>query len=242
MVIPNRVLTAGDTNRTIATITWVMQQLAAAGLIDRVKLSPAPLRYGLFEADSTLDGGSFYGDPVTGRVTIYPGPDILPALTFRAEMAGYEPADSASIGIGVNGEFLFVEYTTGKIYRLSSFDSTRTMTLAANDSLSAHRTNLTNILNGTYIIPQASVAGVALYVGWGNVGAKPAGIDYAMDSLAVHRTAINSLLASGGGSGTSYYSGSGAPSGALGTDGSIYWDTVGLMEYRKLGGTWRQQP
>lgn len=37
-----------------------------------------------------------------------------------------------------------------------------------------------------------------------------------------------------------YLSGAGAPSESIGKNGDTYWDTVGLMEYRKLGGTWRQ--
>lgn len=40
---------------------------------------------------------------------------------------------------------------------------------------------------------------------------------------------------------SAYLSGSGAPSSTLGKNGDVYWDTVGLMEYAKMGGTWRQR-
>jgi hypothetical protein len=46
-------------------------------------------------------------------------------------------------------------------------------------------------------------------------------------------------------SGTLYgiaLSGAGVPSSGLGKNGDSYWDTTGLMEYRKAAGTWRQQP
>ncbi len=38
-----------------------------------------------------------------------------------------------------------------------------------------------------------------------------------------------------------YLSGIGAPSAGLGKNGDTYWDTVGLYEWRKVGGSWRQQ-
>lgn len=37
-----------------------------------------------------------------------------------------------------------------------------------------------------------------------------------------------------------YLSGAGAPAAGLGKNGDFYWDTVGLMAYVKMGGTWRQ--
>jgi hypothetical protein len=37
-----------------------------------------------------------------------------------------------------------------------------------------------------------------------------------------------------------YLSGAGTPTAGVGKNGDTYWDTVGLVEYRKLGGTWRQ--
>lgn len=39
-----------------------------------------------------------------------------------------------------------------------------------------------------------------------------------------------------------YISGAGEPAASLGKNGDTYWDTVGLYEWRKVGGTWRQQP
>ncbi len=37
-----------------------------------------------------------------------------------------------------------------------------------------------------------------------------------------------------------YLSGAGEPAAGLGKNGDTYWDTVGLMGYRKMGGSWRQ--
>jgi len=39
-----------------------------------------------------------------------------------------------------------------------------------------------------------------------------------------------------------YLSGAGAPAASLGKNGDTYWDTLNLYEYRKVGGSWRQQP
>jgi hypothetical protein len=41
--------------------------------------------------------------------------------------------------------------------------------------------------------------------------------------------------------GGAYLEGAGEPAVGLGKNGDSYWDTVGLMEYIKLGGTWRQR-
>lgn len=39
-----------------------------------------------------------------------------------------------------------------------------------------------------------------------------------------------------------YRSGSGEPAASLGNNGDTYWDTLNKFEWRKAGGTWRQQP
>ena len=40
---------------------------------------------------------------------------------------------------------------------------------------------------------------------------------------------------------SAYLTGTGDPAPSLGKNGDTYWDTVGLYEWRKVGGTWRQQ-
>lgn len=39
-----------------------------------------------------------------------------------------------------------------------------------------------------------------------------------------------------------YLSGSGEPAASLGKNGDTYWDNLNKFEWRKAGGTWRQQP
>lgn len=59
------------------------------------------------------------------------------------------------------------------------------------------------------------------------------------DTSAALRAAIGTG-GTGTGDGVSYLSGSGPPGTALGTDGSVYWDTNMNIRYQKLGGKWRQ--
>lgn len=202
VVIPNRIQTASDTLTTDATRYWVLQRLAEAGIIGTVKLTPAPLRFGFFDQDSTLIGGSLYLNTSTGSVTYYPGPDIVPAFRIKSNIEGNPTVDSVAILVDNSGRFLFFEHTTGKFYTFKSIDTMQVNNYLMNLSMTA-----------------------------------------AQDSIDSLRSSVNFAIASAGsGSGASYLSGAGAPGSALGSNGDIYWDTVGLMEYRKLGGTWRQQP
>jgi hypothetical protein len=63
------------------------------------------------------------------------------------------------------------------------------------------------------------------------------GVTLATPDLITRIAVLESQLAAS----SAYLTGSGEPASTLGKNGDTYWDSVGLYEWRKVGGTWRQQ-